>query len=182
MNPLIAFALGSAFLIWVSWPSLRRPRSHGFYRFIAWEGMLVLWLVNLPMWRVDPYGAHQLVAWVLQLVSLGFIVSGTYYLISFGRPSPERGGDELFAFERTSALVTHGVYRYIRHPMYAALLYFALAAYLKHVSWISTALMLCIAAALYLTARREEDECVAYFGRPYREYMKASRRFVPFFF
>lgn len=182
MNEPIVFAAGTAFLLWVSWPSLRRPMSHGFYRFIAWECMLGLVLVNMPMWQVDPYGLHQLASWALQLISLAVVIAGTYYLLSFGRPSPERGGEELFGFERTSSLVTHGIFRYIRHPMYAALLYLAVAAYLKDVTWPSTLLVVGVTVSLYLTAVREEAECVAYFGQAYADYMKTNRRFVPFVF
>lgn len=182
MNELIAFLVGTALLVWVSWPSLRRPASHGFFRFIAWECMLALVLVNLPMWRVDRWGLHQWASWFLQLVSLGVVIAGTYYLLSFGRPSPERGGEELFAFERTSSLVTHGIYRYIRHPMYAALLYLAFGAYLKDVTWVSSLLVAGVTGSLLATAMREEAECVQYFGAAYAEYMKTNKRFVPFVF
>ena len=35
---------------------------------------------------------------------------------------------------------------------------------------------------LYLTALRDELECIEYFGDDYRRYMKRSKRFVPFIF
>jgi protein-S-isoprenylcysteine O-methyltransferase Ste14 len=31
-----------------------------------------------------------------------------------------------------------------------------------------------------LTARRDEEECLAHFGEPYRRYMQHSKRFIPF--
>lgn len=33
---------------------------------------------------------------------------------------------------------------------------------------------------LYLTALFDEKECVKYFGNRYREYMKRTKRFIPF--
>lgn len=182
MNSLLAFALGTVLLAWVSWPSLRNPRSHGFYRFMAWVCMWALVLVNLPVWQVDPYGPHQLASWVLQLISLALVVQAVFMLLRVGRPIAERGGAELFAFERTSTLVTSGVYRYIRHPMYAALLYLAWAVFLKDVSWGGLVLVGGVTAFLYLTATREEDECLQYFGADYGAYMKTNKRFVPFVF
>ena len=32
---------------------------------------------------------------------------------------------------------------------------------------------------LYLTARRDEAECLAYFGQPYADYMKRTKGFIP---
>ncbi|GEM_PF-2802292 len=35
---------------------------------------------------------------------------------------------------------------------------------------------------LYLTARADEKECVVFFGKPYTEYMKRSKMFLPYLF
>jgi hypothetical protein len=47
MFKLIAFAVISVCLISISWRSLRVPRSHGFYRFFAWEFIVALFLLNV---------------------------------------------------------------------------------------------------------------------------------------
>ena len=75
-----------------------------------------------------------------------------------------------------------GAYRYIRHPMYAALLFLAWGAFLKHSSVASVALVSGASTMLWLTALRDEAECRMYFGAAYAEYMKTSKRFVPFAF
>jgi len=103
-------------------------------------------------------------------------------LRKMGQPSQERSEAELLSFERTSALVTAGAYRYIRHPMYAALLYLAWGAFLKDVSAISTLLVGGASVALLLTALRDEAECRQYFGDDYTRYMRVSKRFIPFVF
>jgi protein-S-isoprenylcysteine O-methyltransferase Ste14 len=182
MNDLIAFLTGTAFFVWISWRSLLNPRSHGFYRFIAWECMLALVLVNLPTWGIDPYGPHQLVSWALQLVSLAFVAHAIHLLVRFGRPSDERRDRELFLFERTSTLVTEGIYRYIRHPMYAALLFFAWGVFLKGISAPSVALVCVASIALFIAALRDEAECRQKFGPTYVNYMKITKRFIPFVF
>ena len=33
---------------------------------------------------------------------------------------------------------------------------------------------------LFLTALRDEKECLAHFGDTYRDYMRGTRRFIPF--
>ena len=46
----IVFIIATALLVYVSRESLLRPRSHGFYRFLAWELMLGLFLLNAQAW------------------------------------------------------------------------------------------------------------------------------------
>lgn len=182
MTEAIIFLVGTAFFGWVSWHSLLKPLSHGFYRFFAWECMLALVLLNFPMWSLDPFAPHQIASWSLLLISFALAVHAVRLLRSVGQPSDERRDAELLSFERTSTLVTAGAYRYIRHPMYAALLFLAWGAFLKDISWPSVALVSGASIALFLTALRDEAECSRYFGTAYAEYMKTSKRFVPFVF
>ena len=109
-------------------------------------------------------------------------ISAVHLLKQIGRPSEQRAEAELFAFEKTSSLVTSGAFRYIRHPMYAALLYLAWGAYLKDLTPVTTALVVVASIALFITALRDEAECLQHFGDTYAGYMKTSKRFVPFIF
>ncbi|MCJ7622948.1 MAG: hypothetical protein MUO76_05565, partial [Anaerolineaceae bacterium] len=67
---IIVFVLASAGIIWVSRASLRDPRSHGFYRFFAWEAILILILLNIDHWFYEPFSIHQIVSWLLLIVGL----------------------------------------------------------------------------------------------------------------
>ena len=182
MTELLIFCAGTAFFTWVSRNALRNPRSHGFYRYIAWECMLGLVLINFPRWTVDPLAPHQLVSWVLLAASIGLAVHAVQLLRRIGRPSAQRAEAELFGFEKTSSLVTSGAFRYIRHPMYAALLYLTWGAWLKDITLASTLLAAVASVALFITALRDEAECLAHFGDEYRAYMQTTRRFMPFVF
>jgi protein-S-isoprenylcysteine O-methyltransferase Ste14 len=77
-------------------------------------------------------------------------------------------------------LVEVGVYRFIRHPMYASVLALGWGAFLKRPSIVGLALALCASGFLAATAVVEERENVARFGASYTAYMKGTRRFVPF--
>jgi len=46
MWKLIIFTIITGLLIYTSRASLRKPDSHGFYRFLAWESILLLFLLN----------------------------------------------------------------------------------------------------------------------------------------
>jgi len=182
MVGLTVFAAVSGFLLYVSRKSLFLPRSHGFWRFFAWESILALLLLNLPRWFDNPFGPLQIVSWLLLLASILLVVDGVRLLKRTGKPGGRSGGDELLAFEKTSTLVTSGVYRYIRHPLYASLLTLAWGAFLKDPTLPGAVLAGCASLFLYLTALRDEEECLAYFGDAYRAYMLVTKRFVPFLF
>jgi protein-S-isoprenylcysteine O-methyltransferase Ste14 len=183
---LLLFAVLTALLAWVSRGPLGLPRSHGFPRFFAWECMLALLLLNFVgfrRWFADPLSVPQLVSWVLLFGSLVPALVGGYQLLLHGRPSAHRPADpSLFDFEKTTQLVTTGVYRYVRHPLYGSLLLLTWGIFWKRPSWPAAALALVASVLLTATAKREEGENLAYFGDQYRAYQKVSRMFVPFVF
>ena len=178
----LLFLAGTAFFVWVSRHALLKPLSHGFYRFIAWECILVLVLLNFPVWTRDPFAPHQIVSWALLLTSIVLAIHAVRLLRGIGAPTAARSDAELLPFERTSTLVTTGAYRWIRHPMYAALLFLAWGAFLKDVSWVGALLVGGASIALFFTALRDEAECTEHFGTAYTDYIRTRKRFVPFLF
>jgi hypothetical protein len=68
MVRLAIFAVLSAILGLMSRASLGAPRTHVFWRFWAWECLLVLFIVNfisIRQWFGDPWSVRQLVSWIL---------------------------------------------------------------------------------------------------------------------
>ena len=179
----MAFAALSVPIIYVSRAALRAPGSHGFYRFFAWELILALVLLNLPVWFHDPFTWHQVISWVLLIVCCVPLVFGVRTLISRGKPVERREGDaSLLAFEKTSTLVTTGIYHYIRHPLYSSLLILAWGVSFKDPSLLGGLLALAATLALIATAKADEAECTRFFGPAYCDYMRQTRMFVPFLF
>ena len=77
-------------------------------------------------------------------------------------------------------LVTKGVFRYIRHPMYAAHLLWAIAQVLMLHNWIAGYSLLVFTVPLYLLrVNSEEHMMLAHFGKEYREYVKRTGRIIP---
>lgn len=175
----IVFAACSLPIVWVSRRSLLRPACHGFPRFFAFEAVLALLVLNAPAWLAAPLAPRQIVSWLLLLASAVLVIRGVLDLRR-GGPRPAEPGSPLFACENTENLVTTGVYRFIRHPMYSSLLFLAWGAMLKVPSVLTVALAGVATAALIATAKIEERENVARFGDEYREYRKRTRLFVPF--
>ena len=181
MWKLIAFLIGTTFLIYISRRSLRSPRSHGFYRFLAWECILGLFLVNVGFWFYKPGAWNQIIAWTLLTICLIPLVFGIHALRTRGEPSGKREGDDsLLTFEKTTTLVTSGIFGYIRHPLYSSLLFLTLGIFFKNPSWIGFSLTVPAILFLFATAHADERECIRFFGLEYQEYMKRTKMFIPF--
>jgi len=180
MIEIAGFLIVSAGLIYFSRASLRRPASHGFYRFFAWECMLILLLLNVRVWFDQPLSINQIVSWVLLVISLLLVLPGVNLLHRKGKVSDQKRDEPLLAFEKTTVLVTDGLYRYIRHPLYSSLLFLNWGIFFKDPSAPGTLLALAATAFLFFTARAEERENVSYFGEAYREYMGRTKMFVPY--
>ena len=182
MNTYLLFAILSVPIVFASLRSLVRVKSHGFYRFFGWEGLLWLLVSNYKYWFVDPFSTAQLFSWCFLFLSVYLAVTGGYSLLKRGKPTHERDDKALFHFEKTSQLVDTGIYRYIRHPLYASLLYLSWGIFLKHATLPLFVVALITSVFYYLTSINDEKECLAYFGQQYRDYMKRSKMFLPFIF
>ncbi|MFC1871848.1 protein-S-isoprenylcysteine O-methyltransferase [Chloroflexota bacterium] len=78
------------------------------------------------------------------------------------------------------ALVTEGVFRHLRHPMYAAHLLWGIAQLLLIPNWIAGFAGLVVFIPLYLLrVRREEKVMLDQFGEEYRRYMNRTGRVIP---
>lgn len=174
MFKLIIFAVVSVAIVFVSRASLRDPHSHGFFRFFAFESILVLLLLNLEHWFSEPFSVLQIVSWLLLLSSLILAVHGFYLLRMFGRPKS--------GIENTTTLVIVGAYKYIRHPLYTSLLVFGWGVFFKDASLLNGILTMTTSAFLIATARVEEVENLHKFGADYTDYMKTTKMFIPFLF
>lgn len=78
------------------------------------------------------------------------------------------------------SLVKKGVYKYIRHPQYTGLL---LLSFGMMIEWITLPLLILypIMIGMYVRlAKKEEQDMLLEFGDEYKEYMKETKRFLPF--
>ena len=183
MWKIVSFLFITMILIYISRASLRAPRSHGFHRFFAWECILGLFLFNVDFWFYRPFTWYQLIAWTLLFASLIPLAFGVHVLKSNGKPTAIREGDpSLLAFEKTTQLVTSGVYKYIRHPLYSSLLLLTWGIFFKNPSAVGIALAVTTTIFLVFTAKADERECIQFFGSDYSKYMKKSKMFIPYLF
>ena len=77
-------------------------------------------------------------------------------------------------------LVTHGPYRWVRHPMYTVFYIYLLGILLLTANWFIGGFFLVGLTIVVVTRlKNEESAMVEKFGNRYREYMKYTGRFLP---
>jgi len=180
MENLLLFGLCSIPLILISWRTILNPASHGFYRFLSWECILWLFLNNYRFWFYNPLSVWQILSWIFLFISVYMVIAGVILLKKSGKPSDKRDERTLYAFEKTSVLIDFGIFKYIRHPLYASLLFLTWGIYLKNITASLLLISVISTILLYITALLDEKECLLFFGDSYKEYMKKSKRFIPF--
>lgn len=87
---------------------------------------------------------------------------------------------ETFLTKEKHVLVTHGPYRWVRHPLYSAATIALVSLSILAANWfmLATACVAFIGVAA-LVIPREEAELIRKFGDEYREYVLRTGRFAP---
>jgi protein-S-isoprenylcysteine O-methyltransferase Ste14 len=143
-------------------------------------GGLVLWLspfvyLIYPRWMAwSKIGLPESVRWLG--VGIGVLcVLGIYWLFS----SIGTGITPVSATRKEHKLVTNGIYRYVRHPLYTigSLLFIAFGMIADN--WFIAALGVLAFIGMAIRTPKEEANLIEKFGDEYREYMKHTGRFFP---
>ena len=82
--------------------------------------------------------------------------------------------------KHNKCLVTHGVYSYVRHPRYAAIVFLIYPAFalLVH-SYLCLISTLVAYVVFRLSSVLEERKLIQVFGQDYKDYMKETPGFIP---
>jgi protein-S-isoprenylcysteine O-methyltransferase Ste14 len=191
MTPFIAKLVWVAGIIgWyvIRYPHQRRSRKtpvasrrervrEGILLTISFAGLFILPVIYVTTGepQVADYTFHPLPAW------LGTAVFAAA-LIGFYRTHRDLGRFWSVTLEirQTHELVTTGVYRHVRHPMYAAFFLWAVAQALLLPNWIAGPAGLVGFGTLFgLRVWREERMMEAAFGDAYRAYAARTWRVIP---
>ncbi|MBN1547515.1 MAG: hypothetical protein JW902_12735 [Syntrophaceae bacterium] len=178
----VLFAAGSTVIATVSKRSLKDPRCHGFYRFFAFEFMLILVIINLPFWFKDPFSWNQSISWPLLIASLMLIIHSADLMLILGLSEGVIAHSPNLAFENTTYLLKVGAFRFIRHPMYMSVILLAWGMAMKNPGLPSLSLAMVITTFLYTAAKVEEGGNIARFGEQYQQYIEQTRMFIPYIF
>ena len=180
MNRIIFFLILTIPVIVISWRTIFNIRSHGFFRFFSWECIIWLFATNYKYWFDDPFSINQIFSWIFLIISGYLVIVGVILMKKVGKQGNNRNEKTLYQFEKTTELIEQGIFKYIRHPLYSSLLFLTWGIFLKNFSIELLIVSMLSTVFLYLTATFDEKECIAFFGDKYIEYMKKSKRFIPY--
>jgi protein-S-isoprenylcysteine O-methyltransferase Ste14 len=191
MTPFLAKLVWWAGIIgWyvIRYPHHRRSRKtpiawrgermrEGILLVVSFAGLFILPVVYVTTGKpqVADYSFHPVLAW---FGTAAFAAA----LVGFYLTHHDLGQCWSVTLEirQTHQLVTTGVYRHVRHPMYAAFFLWAVAQALLLPNWIAGAAGLVGFGLLFwLRVGREEQMMEAKFGDAYRTYAARTWRVMP---
>jgi protein-S-isoprenylcysteine O-methyltransferase Ste14 len=121
--------------------------------------------IALPIW----------LRWVGAAVGLGTLPLLYWVFRSLGTNI-----SETFLTKENHALVTHGPYRWVRHPLYTVATIAFISLSILAANWFIMAMALLILTGLSVVViPKEEAQLIREFGNDYREYRKRTGRLTP---
>lgn len=142
-----------------------------------WASLVII-CIQIAGWNVFPLANRY--ANLAQVIGFLLLVIGFSVAISARNAL---GANWVNGFEyqikQKQTLVTTGIYKYIRHPIYIGLFLVLIGSELvaKSSLFLSFLVML---VPFYIQAKREEKLLINYFGNAYKKYKRHTKMFIPF--
>ncbi len=141
----------------------------------------ILLMLGVIAYLVDPasmaWSSTLLPAWLRWTGVGGCAIAGGLLIWTFRRLG--KNLTDTVVTRREHTLVTHGPYRWIRHPFYDSVALFVLGTSLIAANWFLFMTGGLVIGLLIIRTRTEEEKLLARFGDKYRAYMERTGRFVP---
>lgn len=141
---------------------------------------LCLWIATLA-YLISPasvqWATFPLPVWVRWMgVVLGISCSLLMYwtLSSLGKNLTDT-----VVTRANAILVTHGPYRWVRHPFYVTAALLMASATVLTTNWLIGLISLVVLSLLAIRTPKEEQMLIERFGQEYRDYMARTGRFIP---
>ncbi len=116
---------------------------------------------------------------IVSLISMALIIfSGILGLLAVVHMSPDNL-NIVPSLKKNHRLITSGIYRFIRHPMYSSVLLFCTGLLLSHPTLASGIVLAILLLDLVLKANLEERLLTQRFSE-YSAYQQTSGKFLPF--
>lgn len=137
---------------------------------VAQVGLLLLIIVapSGDDWATP--GWLTIIGWIISIVGVGIALAASMRLGAALTPTPVPTG--------RGELTTHGMYRYVRHPIYTGVLAIVVGIVIRSGS-ITTAIIGLVLIAFFRVKSRWEEQQLRDHYAGYEEYCLVTPRFVP---
>lgn len=156
----------------VFWLSLKSALYLGAFLLVA-AGWLPLRIFERRPHLPAAWALPQFVGVALALLALGVLATCVTIFV-------KRGRGTIAPFDPPVKFVRRGPYKWVRNPIYLALLVLVAGQALFFASWHITVYWVCLACALHLfVVTYEEDALRRQFGAMYEDYKREVSRWLP---
>jgi protein-S-isoprenylcysteine O-methyltransferase Ste14 len=157
-------------------------REEGIFILVGLRLCGLLGLVTLAAYLIDPsrmaWSSVALPTWLRWIgASLALLAVPPLLLWTFH--SLGKNLTDTVVTRRGHTLVTHGPYRWVRHPFYDVVLLWVVSMALLTANWLLALLGVSAFAMMVVRTRIEEEKLIERFGDEYRTYMQRTGRFFP---
>jgi protein-S-isoprenylcysteine O-methyltransferase Ste14 len=146
----------------------RQDRQEKPEHMLIWVAFLVIGLIPRIIFGPFLFPLPSVVSWIIGgfLLFLATVIWWKWF--------------KLWQQKDRNQLVTHGLYRYVRHPHYLAIIVLSFAVTFLMQSLIFLLFTLLTSIILYKETEKEEKELIKIYAEQYREFMgKVRWRFIP---
>ena len=131
------------------------------------------------VWEVNQYGWRME---IIAIIGLAIYAVGIFMLL-VSRRTLGKQATGILVIRENHELITTGIYKYVRHPIYGA----GLIGIIGFVLVVQAIVIPTITIVLYFKifydrAKYEEKILIGEFGSEYEDYMTKTKRFIPFIF
>ena len=153
--------------------SSQKMKDYILYLLWALLGMQLLGLSLFPF----PYGmAVQCVGFAMAFTGVVISVMGRRELgVNWAH-----GGE--YQVKNNQELVTTGIYRHIRHPIYLGVILAYGGGQIVAGSYLSIVFLILFTYSSIVQAKKEEKLLLQHFGQKYEEYMRHTKMLIPYIF
>lgn len=141
---------------------------------------LALWIATFTYLLVPSsvqWAMFPLSTWI----RWGGVVAGAFcsILMSWSLSCLGKNLTDTVVTRAEATLVTHGPYRWVRHPFYVAAALLMASVTLMTANWLIGLCSLLVLALLAVRTPKEEQMLIDRFGHQYLDYMARTGRFIP---
>lgn len=134
----------------------------------------------LGLARLNPLAFQILPAMpIINLAAALFVLAGLIIAILARRGLADNWSREV-AIKQDHELITTGLYRYVRNPIYSGILLMTLGTALSFGTLSACVGLLIVLLGIYLKLHDEESILTEHFGSQYESYRKQTKALIPF--
>ncbi len=154
-----------------------KKEEGNFEKYIAILFLLSPFFLIGAVVEAEYYGWRNDILSVIGLIVYFFTVA----MLVFSRINLGKQATGILVIRDTHELITNGIYKYVRHPIYGSAIFGIVGFILITQSvLVSTVSFVVYFKILNDRALYEEELLIKEFGDEYKEYMKKSKKFIPF--